>query len=479
MTAAGGVPDGWPLIVVGGGPAGVAAATEAARAGLRCLLVDEAPALGGQIYRQPPRHFSVRAARDLGRDHRRGSRLLGEFAKVAHRVEVRSDTSVLNIVGGPAVVCASPEAGATQVAAERLILATGAYDRPVPFPGWTLPGVLTAGGAQTLLKTMRIQPGKRALVAGTGPLLLVVAHQLHHAGVRVTAVLEAGRSAFTASTALRARRQWGLLGDGSRYRLGLARAGIPIRYNHTVFEAHGDIELRSVTYGPVAASDWKPIRAQRCNVDVDLLVAGFGFVPSTELCELAGCRTEYVHQLGGWAPVRDGTMQTTVAGIFAVGDGAGVAGALAAVDEGRVAGITVAEQAGTITPAEARRRRRAPLRRLHALAGVREALDEISSIRPGLCDLAAGSTVMCRCEEVTRAEVRAALDEGARDLQAVKLLTRLGMGACQGRNCAPSTAALLSVATGRPVQCAGRINPRPPVKPVTLGTLARQQEGEQ
>lgn len=478
MTAAPGDPAVWPLIVVGGGPAGVAAATEAARAGVRSLLIDEAPALGGQIYRRPPSEFRIDAARRLGRDYRRGSRLLDAFAHVASGVEVRSGTSVLDVCDGREVVCAMPDGTTERLVAERLVLAAGAYDRPMPFPGWTLPGVLTAGGAQSLLKTMRVRPGERALVAGTGPLLLVVANQLHHAGVRVVAVLEAGRSAFRPGMVGRARRQPGLLNDGARYRLGLLQARIPIRYNHAVFQAHGDGDLRAVTYGPVAASDWQPDRSQQRRVDVDLLVVGFGFVPSTELCELAGCRTEYVHNLGGWVPVRDAMMQTTASRVFAVGDGAGVAGVLAAVDEGRVAGITVAEQAGAITPAEARRRRRDPLRRLRSLAAVRAALDEISSVRPGLYALATDATVVCRCEEVTRGEVRAAVAEGARDLQAVKLFCRLGMGPCQGRNCAPSTAALLSVETGRPPERAGRINPRPPVKPVTLGVLARQREGE-
>ncbi|HEU4426496.1 MAG TPA: NAD(P)/FAD-dependent oxidoreductase [Pilimelia sp.] len=470
-------PTVWPLVVVGGGPAGIAAATEAARAGLRCLLVDEAPAPGGQIYRRLPGEFRIRDPRGLGRDHRRGDRLRAELAQVAERVEVRSGTSVFDIADRRHVLCASHDGGAGRITTERLVLATGAYDRPLPFPGWTLPGVLTAGGAQTLLKTMRVRPGDRALVAGTGPLLLVVANQLHHAGVRVVAVLEAGRSAFTAGTLLRAWREWGLLADGFRYRLGLARAGIPVRYNHAVFEAHGDGQVDSVTYGPVASRDWRPIRQRSRRVDVDLLVVGYGFVPSVELCDLAGCRTEYAHRLGGWVPVRDATMQTTVPGVFAVGDGAGVAGALVAVAEGRIAGITAAEQAGTIGPAEAERRRRPQVRRLRALAGVREALDAISSIRPGLYELATEATPLCRCEEVTRAEVEAAVGAGARDLQAVKLFTRLGMGACQGRNCAPSAAAVLCAATGCPPRDTGRINPRPPVKPVTLGTLARQQGG--
>ena len=320
---------------------------------------------------------------------------------------------------------------------------------------------------------MRVRPGERALVAGTGPLLMVVAGQLHRAGVRVVGVLEAGGSAFTAGMLGRAWRQPGLLADGARYRLELARAGIPVRYHHTVFEANGDRELRGVTYGPVDPTDWRPVRQRQRHVDADLLVVGFGFVPNVELCELAGCATAYRHRLGGWVPVRDATMQTTVPGVFAAGDGAGVAGALVAVEEGRVAGVTAAEQAGAITATEADRRRRAPLRRLRALAAVRDGLDELSYPRPGLGELATDRTLLCRCEEVTRAEVQAAIREGAGDLSAVKLLTRLGMGACQGRNCGPSTAAMVCSDPGS----AGRINPRPPVKPVVLGAFARQQGG--
>jgi NADPH-dependent 2,4-dienoyl-CoA reductase/sulfur reductase-like enzyme len=460
----------WPLVVVGGGPAGIAAATEAAGAGLRCLLVDEAPSLGGQIYRQLPEPFSAKDPRRLGRDHARGIRLR---AALPGCVEVRSGTSVIDIVDGRCVVCAAPDGPAEWVPAERLVIATGAYDRAVPFPGWTLPGVLTAGGAQALLKTMRVRPGDRALVTGTGPLLLVVAGQLHHAGVEVVAVLEAGRSAYTAGTLARSWRRWGLLRDGARYRLDLIRAGIPVRYHHSVIAAYGDGAVVGAGYAPVDPDTWTPDRTRERRVDVDVLVVGYGFVPNVELCELAGCRTVYATELGGWVPCRDATMQTSVPGVFAAGDGAGVAGALAAVDEGRIAGITAAEQAGALSPASADLLRRAPLRRLRSLAPVRAVLDEISYPRPGLADLATGPTAVCRCEQVTRAQVQAAVAEGARDLQAVKLLTRLGMGACQGRTCAPPAALLC----GSPA-AAGRINPRPPVKPVTLAALARTRGGE-
>ena len=460
-----------PLLVIGGGPAGMAAAIEAGRAGLACTLVDEGPRLGGQIYRQPPSSFRVRDARSLGRDYSRGETLRAELAAVGDRIEVRPGTSVVGLWEREVAWVAGERSGT--IAAERMILATGAYDRPVPFPGWTLPGVMTAGGAQGLVKTMHVLPGRRALVAGTGPLLLVVANQLSKVGVEVVAVLDAGRPSWSPRALGKVWRERGLLQDAYVYWRELRRAGIPLRFNQTVFAAHGEREIEAVTYGPVDPETWSPIRERAQQAEVDLLVVGFGFVPNTELTELAGCRHEYVHDAGGWVPVRTALMETTVPGMFAAGDGAGVAGALVAVEEGRIAGVTAAEQAGKLRPAEADRRRAPSLERLRSLSRVREVLDEISRLRPGLTELATPPTLACRCEEVSIAEVGAALEQGARDLQSVKLFTRLGMGLCQGRNCAPSMALHVARAVGCSPRETGRINPRPPVKPVTVGALAR------
>jgi hydrogen cyanide synthase HcnB len=471
MTRPAGTDARRPLVIVGGGPAGMAAAIEAARAGLRCTLIDESPQLGGQIYRHPPRAFRVRDPRVLGKDFERGERLRAELATAAERVEILAETTVLGIWGGRDLLCAGSDGRTLDISAERLILATGARDRPVPFPGWTLPGVLTAGGAQVLVKTMRVRPGNRAIVSGTGPLLLVVAMQLHLAGVEVVAVLEAGRPRVTPAAFAKVWREWGLLADAWSYWRGLRRAGIPLLFNHAVFEAEGKDGVSAATWGPVD-DEWRPLRERARRNDVDLVVTGFGFVPNTELTELAGCRHRFADELGGWVPERDALMRTSVPGVLAAGDSCGVAGSLVAVCEGRVAGITAAEEAGVLSPPEAERRRDAPLRRLRALAGVREVLDEMSRMRPGLVELATPTTIACRCEEVTVEQVRAAIAEGARDLQAIKLFTRLGMGACQGRNCEPSCAALVASATGCEVPAAGRIAARPPVKPVTLGELA-------
>lgn len=465
-----------PLLVIGGGPAGMAAAIEASRAGLACTILDDGPRLGGQIYRQPPYGFRVRNAEALGRDYLRGEALRAELGAVGERIEARANTTVLGIWGRE-VTCVAGETART-VPFERLVIATGAYDRPVPFPGWTLPGVMTAGGAQSVVKTMHVRPGRRAVVAGTGPLLLVVANQLHKVGAEVVAILEAGRPSCSPRTFVKVWRETGLLRDAWDYWRGLRRAGIPILFNHTVFQAHGEHEVEAVTFGPVDPDSWRPTHERAQTVEADLCVVGFGFVPNTELTELAGCRHKYVHDVGGWIPVRTSRMETTVPGIFAVGDGAGVAGALVAIEEGRVAGITAAEQAGLLRSAEADRRRAPSFERLRSLSRVRHVLDEMSRIRPGLSELATPDTLACRCEEVAIADVGGALQQGARDLQAIKLLTRLGMGPCQGRNCGPSMALHVARALGcSPVE-AGRVNPRPPVKPVTVGAFARLNSGE-
>ena len=459
-----------PLVIVGAGPAGMAAAIEAARAGLASVILDESPAPGGQIYRQIPDTFAYIDRAAGGRELQRGNRLRAGLSAHSSLISVRSRSAVIGIAPGPvpAVQWAS-ECRSGELAAEQLILATGAYDRPVPFPGWTLPGVMTAGGAQSFMKTFGIRPGKRAIVAGTGPLLLVVAAQLHKAGVEVRALLEAGRPRFSAGAALRALRHPGLLRDAASYLWQLRRARIPVLLNHTVFAATGSAELESVEYGPVDSRDWTPQREHASHIDADLLVVGFGFVPSSELATLAGCEMEYRHILGGWIPRRDMHMETNQPGIYAAGDGAGVGGALVAVEEGRLAGIRAAERAGKLSAGEAASRRAGPLRRLRAL------LDEMSAPRAGLLELTSGDTVVCRCEEVTFASALGAVRAGAGDLQSVKLACRLGMGACQGRNCAPAMALQLAQLTGRPVEAMGRIQPRPPIKPISLGAMAHHE----
>ena len=347
----------FPLVVIGGGPAGTAAAVEAARAGISCTLIDEGRSVGGQGYRPFPAAFRVADASSLGQEHADGERLRAELRDVADRVEIRSGTAVPGAWNGGRNILLAPNDGsaASAIHTERLVIATGAYERPVPFPGWTLPGVMAAGGAHGLLRTMRVRPGRRALVAGTGPLIYRLAQRLHAAGVELAAVLDAASSlssaAETPDSSLAER-------DVRNFQASLRRAGVLILFNHTIFEARAgrDGAVEQALYGPVDPDDWRPDKMRVRTVDVDLVCVGFGFVPDTVLATLVGCQHEYIEAGGGWIPMRDANMQTTVPGVFAVGDGAWVAGALAAEAEGRIAGITAAEQAGALSALEAETR---------------------------------------------------------------------------------------------------------------------------
>ncbi len=460
-----------PLVVIGAGPAGLGAAIEAAQAGLPCTLIDEAGYLGGQIYRPPASGFRVTDGSALGKDFAKGERLRTEFAGVAGRVEVLSGTAVLGVFGGRDVFWSSDRASGL-MRAERLVIAAGAYDRPVPFPGWTLPGVMTAGGVQAFLKGNLVRPGRKVLVTGTGPLLAGVANRLRGAGAEVVAVLEAGLPWWPPEPLPAEWSEWEFIADAIDHWRALSTAGVPFLSNHTIFAASGREQVEGASYGPLDADDWSPRRGDALTAEVDLVVVGFGFVPNTELTTLAGCGHRYAPGLGGWVPERGPFFETTVPNVFAVGDGAGIGGAAAAEDEGRVAGVTAARLAGLLTEEDAEGRRHEPLARLRFLADAWRLLDSRYRVKPGLVGLLTPETILCRCEEVTLAEVRSALDEGARDLQAVKLFTRLGMGSCQGRNCGPSAGAYLCRETGRTPAGVGRINPRPPVRPVTLGVLA-------
>jgi NADPH-dependent 2,4-dienoyl-CoA reductase/sulfur reductase-like enzyme len=419
------------VAVVGAGPAGLAAAAGAARAGRRVALLDAGPRPGGQYWRHrkgvPPR----------GVRFRRLARSIGD-------VDYRSGESVWFVEPGFVL---HTETGT--VHSERLVLATGAHDRVVPFPGWDLPGVVTAGGAQALLKGHGVLAGKRIVVAGTGPFLLPVAAGLARAGARVAGVFEANHPLrLVRSTPLPVSR----LGEAAGYAAAFVRHRIPYRTGHVVHAAHGDREVEAVTVaGPDGHIRW---------IECDTLAVGYGFVPALELALPLGCATR-IDADGNLVVAVDDTQQTSVPGVFAAGEITGVGGAELAVIEGTVAGT------GRLPARLARRRTR--LRRFAA------ALHAVHPVPAGWPDRLRADTVICRCEQVRYGTVEAAVTElGATDARTVKLLARTGMGWCQGRICGFATACLAARLAGRPVDAAdlATFAHRPIAVPITLGRLA-------
>jgi thioredoxin reductase/bacterioferritin-associated ferredoxin len=427
------------VAVVGAGPAGIAAAVAASGCGASVAVVDEYGQPGGQIWK---RSRGTDAVTDVARGwcralERSGARLLADTAVWA----VRDEHTLLTV---------NARGRAGTIHARAIVVATGAYDRPVAFPGWTLPGVVTAGAAQSLAKAESVLPGRRILLAGSGPFLLPVAHELSLRGAEVVAVAEATRRREWARAGPRMLRHPARLRDYVAYRARLRR--MPFLWGHVIVRADGDRRVESVTLAR-ADGAWRPRAGTERRFAVDAVATAYGFLPSIELARALGCG------LDGEAVVHDDHMRTTVPHVFVAGEVAGLGGADLALAEGEIAGNAAA---GSRARSATLRRRR------HALhfAGV---LADLFGPRRGLLDLADGATTLCRCEDVTAAELDAAIAAGARTLGELKVATRCGQGPCQGRICAHL------VAARAPEPGDALFGPRPPLRPISLATLLEAQ----
>ncbi len=441
------------IAVVGGGPAGLAAAIEAARAGLTVHLYDERPILGGPAY--------GRAVE---------STLLAELDAARSRVVLHHGATVWGIFEQRTLALWEGDR-AESVRPEAMVLATGAHNRAVPVPGWTLPGVTNAETIRSLLDARALPPGQRVLVAGAGPLLPVVASRLVRAGARVEAILDAAPSPRMPRTLPTSWAQWPLSGDATADWHTLRAARVPLVGSRAVARVVGGPGAREVV--TVALDeDWRPARGSEEKIEVEAVCFVWEFVPSIQLSQMCGAEHQYVAERGGWVPLVSSEMETTVPGIFSAGDGAGLGGAAMAVLEGRVAGIAAAARLGALSPGSARSRFRPHHAALAPLRKSRDVLGRLSATRPGLAELITPDTVICPCEGITAARIDQALDEGVGDLGQTKRMTRAGMGECHGRMCSPALAHMIAHRRGIPLEAITPPSIRPPVTPVPIHVLA-------
>lgn len=413
------------LVVVGAGPGGLAAAATAAEAGMHVCLVDDNPAAGGQIWRsrlaqQAPDTGAAEWLRRLNKADvttRFGSRAVGMPAPRTLRIE--------------------REAGFADIEYSALVLATGARELFLPFPGWTLPGVYGAGALEAFVKSGLEIRGKRVVVAGTGPLLLAVAAHLREAGARIVSVVEQARLSQLIRFSLGlVSEQTRKLIEGARY--AVRTAGVHYRTDAWIARAIGRDRLEKVMIHS---------GSNRLEVEADMLAIGFHLVPNTELAQLLHCDLE-----GGYVVV-DELQQTSVKGIYCVGEPTGIGGVDKAQIEGRIAALAIA---GQLDQAKALfKSRQRQIRFMRGLAAAFTLRDELRS-------LATADTIVCRCEDIPRS----ALSQCASWREA-KLHTRCGMGPCQGRICGPATEFLFGWRTS---------GPRPPLFPANVESLAGKEE---
>ena len=389
------------VVVIGGGPAGIAAASAAAEAGARVVMIDEGPGSGGQIWRPGVRSSPSRSAR-------RWIARLG-----ASGAEIRRSTSVVDVQYAAEHFIVLAECGGIgrEISAQALVVATGARERFLPFPGWTLPNVVGVGGAQALAKSGTSFRGKRVVIAGSGPLLLPVAANLSRSGAKLLIVAEQAPRANVARFAAGLWRRPMTFVQAATLRAGFLRT--PFTTGTWVTSARGDTTVREVTL-----TDGQSTRALEC----DVLCAAFGLLPNTELARLLGCAVD-----GGEVLV-DARQATTIADVYCCGESTGIGGVDLALVEGEIAGLSAVGRRAPTTLASRRARHRRDARHL----------GRAFALRPELFKLAEADTIVCRCEDVRWG----ALDRNWSTRQA-KLYTRVGMGPCQGRVCGAALECLM------------------------------------
>jgi thioredoxin reductase/bacterioferritin-associated ferredoxin len=453
------------LVIVGAGPAGAECAVAAAGHGLRVVLLDEQPDAGGQVWRAPWRPDSAPKGPDGAAGAELRARLAG--AKVDYRPRHQA-WSVTREEGGFRVDALGPE-GTAAFAAPALVAATGAHERVVPFPGWTLPGVVGLAAATVLLKAHGVSPGGRVLVAGCGPLLAAVAAGVVEAGAELVAVADLSpRSAWASALPALATRPR-LAARGAMWAARIAAAGVPVLSAHGVRLADGSDAVARVVLGPVDA-DGAPLPGPERAFEVDALVVGHGLVPGSDIPRLLRAEHHFDRLRGGWVPVVTAAGETTIPGLYAVGDGAGLRGADLAVFAGRRAALVIASAAGALQPEDAAAAAGLLERQVSRLTAFSDAMASLMALRPRHAAAIAPETVVCRCEDVTRAEIDAAVAAGAREVNQLKHFTRCGMGPCQGRMCGDVAAELVAARVGGR-EAAGLWTGRPPLRPAPLGDL--------
>jgi len=456
-----------PLLIVGAGPAGLAAAAEALASGVETLMLDEQSTAGGQIYRAISR-ASPEQLRILGSDYGAGAQLLSVLA--SRGLDYRSGSTVWEVTTDGTVYF-TREGRARSLAADQIILCPGALERSMPIPGWTLPGVMTCGAAQILLKSSGAFPGEGAVLAGSGPLLLLLANQLLTAGARLAAVVETTPS-VNYRAALRhlpaALRTPAYLMKGLGMIRALRGSGIPWYRGATGLEALGQDAVSTLRFNAKGVS-----REIACRT----LLLHQGVVPDVQLSRAMGIAHVWDSSQRCWRPALDSWGVSSLGRIAISGDSAGIMGATASVAHGRLVALGALERLGVQSTAERDRKAVAPLRVYRREIAPRPFLDRLYQPHPDYLH-PADETIVCRCEEVTAGQIRSYVQLGCLGPNQAKAFGRSGMGPCQGRVCGLTVSEIIAEARGVEPDEVGYYRIRPPIKPVTLGELATMESVE-
>lgn len=316
----------YEMVCIGAGPAGLAAAVEAAKSGVEVMVYDENDRPGGQLFKQIHKFFGSREHHAKERGFNIGNKFLEEARKHGVQVSLRStvlgiyENGILNVMNQDRI---------EHVRGQNVLVATGASENMIPFPGWTLPGVIGAGAAQTMANIHGIRPGNRILMVGSGNVGTIVSYQLLQAGAQVVAVIDAAPK----------------IGAYEVHAAKIARVGVPFFVSHTIKEASGKNQVEGATIVAVDQA-WKPVAGTEKRFDLDAVCIAVGLNPMTQLLRMTGCQMVYVSKLGGHLPAHDQNQRTSLKGVYVAGDASGIEEASTAIIEGRIAGLAIAHQLG-------------------------------------------------------------------------------------------------------------------------------------
>jgi NADPH-dependent 2,4-dienoyl-CoA reductase/sulfur reductase-like enzyme len=452
-------------LIVGAGPAGIRAAAALVAAGLRPIVVDEAPHCGGQIYRQPLVADGRDARARYGSEAAKAMRLHQDFAALSDHVDHWPQALLWNLRDGIADIVR--DGINHRVSYDGLILATGATDRVLPIAGWTLPGVFTLGGAQIALKAQGCAIGSRVVFIGSGPLLYLVAWQYQKTGVEVAAVLDAAPLAAKFNLVRGLSLAPAIVLRGMRMAAELRLRGTAIHFGVEGVRIEGTTRVEGIVFRSGG-------REQR--LACDGIGYGLNLRSETQLADLAGCAFRYDARDRAHLPMREASGRSSVSGVYLAGDGARIAGADAAERAGERAALALLED------------RKLPHDRAHAAAleaelrridRLRDVLESAFPYPAHWADDIADDTLLCRCEEISAGEARQAIkDFSLSELNRLKAVSRIGMGRCQGRVCGTAAAELLARETQRDIASCGRLRAQPPIKPIPFALMTSDQTSE-
>lgn len=443
------------IVIVGAGPAGIRAAQTLVAYGLQPCLIDESLRGGGQIYRRQPENFKRSAKALYGFEASKAQAVHSTLDRLATDIDYRPETLVWNAESQTLdTLC---NGVAAQVPYKHLIVATGATDRILPVPGWTLPGVYSLGAAQIALKFQGCAIGERVVFAGSGPLLYLVAYQYAKAGAKVLAVLDSSPLSAQTRALPALLGQPATLAKGMFYRGWLTARGIPVHQGVALDSIHGQQRVASVQW-----RDGVHLKRLAC----DAVAFAHALRSETQLADLLGCEFDWSALNRAWLPVRDASGRSSVEGVYLAGDGAGIMGADAAEMAGELAALTLLADTGhQVDP----NRSGELQRKLGGIQRFRHGLETAFPFPDNWAATAPDEMTICRCEEVSAGHIRQTVAEGHWEINRVKAMCRVGMGRCQGRMCGLAATEIVAQAAGRDIASVGRLRGQAPIKPLPFG----------